>query len=325
VINPAKSLEDDQKFGKALVEGFIEPYKKSWSEGKYFEVAGRAAFDVGSLFIGAGEANAAIKGGAAASKTAEVANVASKAGKAAEVANVAGKTAEVANVAGKTGEAANVASKSGKAAEVASTAGKATEVAEATGKTGKASEAANLTDKVADSGKGTKTTTEAIEGADKAADAAKASKNVDFAEGAWDGKRHAGAGNLGGQRISRKELKGLAEELGEHGIELNHKGDKAIRQLGGGENARGAFHIDKDGNASVVLRAGATKYEAFHEMTHARQYMELGREAYVKLGTYARESHVFNEIWKNRRLFNKNEVNSAIGYMRRLRRQHQGY
>jgi hypothetical protein len=90
VIDPVQSLQDDQKFGQALVTGFIEPYKKSWSEGKYFEVAGRATFDVGSLFIGAGEANAAIKTG--------------------EVASVASKTAEVANVAGKAGEAANVAS-----------------------------------------------------------------------------------------------------------------------------------------------------------------------------------------------------------------------
>jgi hypothetical protein len=140
VINPAKSLEDDQKFGKALVEGFIEPYKKSWSEGKYFEVAGRAAFDVGSLFIGAGEANAAIKGGAAASKTAEVANVA---GKTAEVANVASKTAEVANVASKTGKAtevANVAAKTGKTAEVAN----------ATSKVEKASEVASITEKASE-------------------------------------------------------------------------------------------------------------------------------------------------------------------------------
>jgi hypothetical protein len=139
VMDPGKSLQDDAKFGKALVKGFIEPYKKSWSEGKYFEVAGRATFDIGSMFIGAGEANAAIKTGEVASvaaKTAEVANVASKTG---EVASVASKTAEVANVATKTGEVANVVSKSGKATEVASTAGKATEVAESAGKTGKAS------------------------------------------------------------------------------------------------------------------------------------------------------------------------------------------
>jgi hypothetical protein len=127
VMDPGKSLQDDAKFGKALVKGFIEPYKKSWSEGKYFEVAGRATFDIGSMFIGAGEANAAIKTG--------------------EVASVAAKTAEVANVASKTGEIANVASKSGKAAEVASTTGKTTGVAETAGKTGKVSKVAADTSK----------------------------------------------------------------------------------------------------------------------------------------------------------------------------------
>jgi hypothetical protein len=135
-------LQDDAKFGKALVDGFIEPYKKSWAEGKYFEVAGRATFDIGSLFIGAGEANAAIKTGEVASvaaKTAEVANVAGKTG---EVASVASKTAEVANVASKTGEVANVTSKSGKAAEVASTTAKATErTTTVTAKAGKTAEA----------------------------------------------------------------------------------------------------------------------------------------------------------------------------------------
>jgi hypothetical protein len=176
VIDPGKSLQDDAKFGKALVDGFVEPYKKSWAEGKYFEVAGRATFDIGSMFIGAGEANAAIK-------TGEVASVASKT---AEVANVAGKTAEVANVASKTGEVANVASKSGKAAEVASTTGKTAEatnvasktgkVSEATSATGKASEAANVTgkaEKAAEVASTTGKTTEVTSNASRTAKAAK--------------------------------------------------------------------------------------------------------------------------------------------------------
>jgi Domain of unknown function (DUF4157) len=125
VTDPVKSLEDDAKFGKAMVTGFIEPYKKSWSEGKYFEVAGRAAFDVGSLFIGAGEANAAVKGG--------------------EVASVAGKTAEVTSVAGKAEkatEAASLVGKTGKTAEVASTTDKTIEVAGAAEKTNKVAKGA---------------------------------------------------------------------------------------------------------------------------------------------------------------------------------------
>jgi hypothetical protein len=176
VMDPGKSLQDDAKFGKALVDGFVEPYKKSWSEGKYFEVAGRATFDIGSMFIGAGEANAAIKTGEVASvaaKTAEVASVASKTG---EVASVASKTAEVANVASKTGEVANVTSKSGKAAEVASTTAKATEVAETAGKTGKASEVAANTSKATKSAEAAKAEAGAAKSSEVAIDAAKATK-----------------------------------------------------------------------------------------------------------------------------------------------------
>jgi hypothetical protein len=308
VMDPGKSLQDDAKFGKALVKGFIEPYKKSWSEGKYFEVAGRATFDIGSMFIGAGEANAAIKTGEVASvaaKTAEVANVASKTG---EVASVASKTAEVANVASKTGEVANVASKSGKAAEVASTVGKVDKVSEVT----------SITDKVSDTGKGAKTTTEAIEEAGKAADGAKASKNVDFAEGNWDGKRRNGVGNLEGRRLSRRELNAIEHELTENGLNLNRRADKAIRQRGGSEQARAGFDFK---SGTVLLRKGATHFDAFHEMTHARQLIELGEEAYRKLGKYSREVHVFNTIWKNRGLFNKNEIQSAIDYIRILRKK----
>jgi hypothetical protein len=101
VLNPAKSMEEDAKFGKALLDGFIEPYKKSWSEGKYFEVAGRATFDIGSMFIGAGEANAAIKGGTAASRAAKVANVVDKTGDAANIVGRASKFTEVTTTAGK--------------------------------------------------------------------------------------------------------------------------------------------------------------------------------------------------------------------------------
>jgi hypothetical protein len=195
VMDPGKSLQDDAKFGKALVDGFIEPYKKSWSEGKYFEVAGRATFDIGSMFIGAGEANAAIKTGEVASvaaKTAEVANVASKTG---EVASVASKTAEVANVASKTGEVANVTSRSGKAAEVASTTAKATEVAETAGKTGKASEVAANTSKA----------TKGAEAAKAEAGAAKSSRAAKSGEEATTAGQASDIANAAGKTEKRVE------------------------------------------------------------------------------------------------------------------------
>jgi hypothetical protein len=56
-------------------------------------------------------------------------------------------------------------------------------------------------------------------------------------------------------------------------------------------------------------------------MTHARQFGQLGREAYRDLGRYARETHMFNKIWQSRSNFNRAEVRDAIDYIRSLRTQ----
>jgi hypothetical protein len=111
------------------VTGFIEPYKESWSKGKYFEVAGRAFFDVGSMLVGGGEANAVAKGSkvaAEAEKAAEIANVASKAGKATEVVNVVSKADKAAEVASVTGKSTEVAGKAGKVTKITSDTSKVT-------------------------------------------------------------------------------------------------------------------------------------------------------------------------------------------------------
>jgi hypothetical protein len=290
VMDPGKSLQDDAKFGKALVKGFIEPYKKSWSEGKYFEVAGRATFDIGSMFIGAGEANAAIKTGEVASvaaKTAEVANVASKTG---EVANVASKTAEVANVASKTGEVANVASKSGKTAEVASTAGKATEVAKTAGKTGKISKAAN-TSKAAKAKAGAKSS-KAVKSeattAEKASDTANAggktkkgvedaSKTGKTAESVEDLSRGSGGHRRSPREVlTPEEITKLTEEF----VELG--GDPNMLRFNKGRHTGYSDDLDK-----INVRGDVNPLEG-EGITHPRSTMttkavlahELGHQAH---------------------------------------------
>jgi RHS repeat-associated protein len=150
---------------------------------------------------------------------------------------------------------------------------------------------------------------------------------TDFIESnPWSEKNRAGIGRLGGDRVSRREFDELGEYLKENGIALNRKGNKAIKQLGGGNN-RGAFHIDENGNPSVILTKGATKFELFHELQHAQQFIGLNNNftAYRALGTYNREAYVFNEIWKNRKQFNKQEIEDAIRYIRKLRLQHKGF
>ncbi len=94
-LNPMETMKGDMQFGKALVGGLLEPYKESWDKGKYAEVGGRAIFDIGSLFIGAGEANAGIKGAEGAALAGDAARVAELGGDAARTAELGGDAARV--------------------------------------------------------------------------------------------------------------------------------------------------------------------------------------------------------------------------------------
>jgi hypothetical protein len=250
VFNAQKSFEDDKKFGKALVTGFIEPYKESWSKGKYFEVAGRAFFDVGSMLVGGGEANAVAKGSkvaAEAEKAAEIANVASKAGKVTEGASTAGKVTEVANVAGKTAEAANVV------------------------------------DKVADTGKGAKAA-EATSAADKTADIGRAESEVRYMKGkpakplektyelAMDKQAYASA-IAKKYRINLKGTSGKVKIVIDNTLRPGVKGVTKYREGGN------VIHISEqlmiEGDEAAIANTIA------HELSHARDF-QRGHKAGMK-------------------------------------------
>lgn len=58
-LNPIEVFKSDAEFGKALVQGLVEPYKKSIDEGKVAEAVGRGIFDIGSLVLTAGAGGSA--------------------------------------------------------------------------------------------------------------------------------------------------------------------------------------------------------------------------------------------------------------------------
>lgn len=57
---PARTLGEDGAFFRAVVQGILAPYKKDWQAGRYFAVAGRAAVDIGTLYVGIKQAKTAI-------------------------------------------------------------------------------------------------------------------------------------------------------------------------------------------------------------------------------------------------------------------------
>lgn len=82
-------LEEEKQYMKGVWNGLTAGYQTAIKEGKWGEIPGRLLVDVGSLLIGAGEANAAAKGISGAGKAAGVVD---------DVAKVAAVADDVAKV-----------------------------------------------------------------------------------------------------------------------------------------------------------------------------------------------------------------------------------
>ncbi|AKG37522.1 hypothetical protein VK70_00475 [Paenibacillus durus ATCC 35681] len=82
------------------------------------------------------------------------------------------------------------------------------------------------------------------------------------------------------------------------------------------ENAAGGFDPE---TGVIVLRADASYLSAVHESYHLKQYNLLGKEEYLKLSKAEREEFVYNEIMKNKHLFNAAEIYEAQRYIFKVR------
>jgi hypothetical protein len=101
VFNPVTSMREDGEFFMQMGKGLIEPYAEAAGRGRYGEMLGRGAFDIGSLFIGAGEARGAAEVGQVArtAEGVEAAAAAVRGAEGAEAARLAAQGAEAARVA----------------------------------------------------------------------------------------------------------------------------------------------------------------------------------------------------------------------------------
>ncbi|GAB2700564.1 hypothetical protein GCM10027037_26750 [Mucilaginibacter koreensis] len=126
--------------------------------------------------------------------------------------------------------------------------------------------------------------------------------------GAWEGKPQSGnTGFLDSPRMSRAEIQEYQKGLNEQGI------DFAVDKKGVlPEGMRGGFNNE---TGTVYLRKGATHYEAFHEAQHAKQWKELGKEAYQKQTTAEKETYVYDQIAKNKDQFSQAELEHAEEYV----------
>lgn len=123
-------------------------------------------------------------------------------------------------------------------------------------------------------------------------------------------------GRISGRRFSGEiRQKGLAEAAA-IGVKVVQGGPEAEAQLG----PRAAGFNYKEG--VIYLQTNATRYEFEHELTHAKQWAEIGEEAYRELGTWARELHVFDTLMEDSSKLNRYEFEHARNYIEVLARRH---
>jgi hypothetical protein len=117
-IGWAMDPEGNAKAAGQLWDGVTKGYQDAAKDGDYSKFAGRLVVDVGSFFIGAGEANAAVKGAqgaATAGRIGETARVIDGVGDAGRVINAGDKVGD----AGRVAAGAEDAGKAGKGADAA--------------------------------------------------------------------------------------------------------------------------------------------------------------------------------------------------------------
>lgn len=56
-----------------------------------------------------------------------------------------------------------------------------------------------------------------------------------------------------------------------------------------------------------------------HEGFHAEQWLDIGKEQYMNLSRLEREEYVFEQVMKNKHLFDKASIDHSIEYIERLR------
>ncbi|MBN6778349.1 hypothetical protein JRG19_07295 [Pseudoclavibacter alba] len=156
---------------------------------------GKVTWNIGSMFIGVGEAKMLAKAGAV-SDAGRVANVAADAGRVADVAADAGRVADVADaaadagrIADTAGDAGRIADTAGDAGRIADTAGDAGRLADTAGDAGRLADTAGDAARLTDDAPWAKDTVGAGRHADDAADAGRLAD--ESGDAAADAGRHA--------------------------------------------------------------------------------------------------------------------------------------
>ncbi|WP_310397303.1 type VI secretion system tube protein TssD [Hymenobacter sp.] len=130
----------------------------------------------------------------------------------------------------------------------------------------------------------------------------------------WQGKKQSGKAFLDSPPLGRQQLQQLRvatrEQCGAEIVVLKEGDDllTTMRNL----QMRAAFQASTN---TVFLQSQATYYEAAHEIKHAQQCATLGVEAYAQQTRLDKETHVYEQLMKEKLRLTPAEIKHATGYI----------
>ena len=116
----------------------------------------------------------------------------------------------------------------------------------------------------------------------------------------------------GERYATRKEVKNYKKQMHEKGVKVKY--DLKLKILGTNE---AGFDYE---NIVIYIKKKPALVDLYHEGYHAEQFLKVGKMNYISLGRLAREEYVYQQILKNRYMFNDAELNTARKYIEKLRR-----
>ena len=142
------------------------------------------------------------------------------------------------------------------------------------------------------------------------------------------------SGNLGGKILTASQIRKLRGILKEKGIHLIVEGDlksvtklfkpvddfKTIDDLFYAMNKRGFPGGFNAQTKQFYLSKNATEIVGFHEMTHLKHFEQIG-ESYLTLSKLEKETFVWEQILANRSKWTKAELQDALNYINKKRRE----
>nr|WP_260866539.1 zincin-like metallopeptidase toxin domain-containing protein [Paenibacillus xylanexedens] len=138
-------------------------------------------------------------------------------------------------------------------------------------------------------------------------------KDGNGANGTYDYRKvNKQTNSIGETYATRKEVKQFKKKWEQSGIPVIV--DKKGKILIGDYQA--AFDY---GGGKIFIKKNPTVVNLYHEGYHAEQWLDIGKDAYMKLSRLEREEHVFEQIMKNQHLFDDASIKHSIEYINSLR------